>query len=241
MKKTDFAKEISSRYGLPYGDVLKMTVAEVNKIDEQRFEEKLAECMKDKDMWTKITTLVPDYQWLREQFGPAFDRALFAEEGTHLFSYQSSPIKGLNYNDPETKRLFFREASNSYGYARYNQYLNIGKWEYLSYLISDSLMEKYPVLIQYSPLADRGYRHDAKWREAIINFQIKKNETDSGKQFQCRLTSLLKKDIRTMIEEHLNYNSFYSVRSKEEKAYKDENGFLSSVQVKKFFDDVMAM
>lgn len=241
MKKNDVAREISSKYGLPYEDVLKMTVAEVNKIDEQKFEEKLAERMKDKDMWTKITTLVPDYQWLREMLGPSFDRVLFAEEESHLFAYNSSPIKNLNYDDPETKRLFFQDTSNSYGYGRYNQYLGIKAWEYLSHVVSDALVEKYPSLIQYSPSADRGYRTEAKWKTAIINFQIKKSGADSGKQFQCRLTSLLKKDIRMMIEEHLMGDSFYRVKSKEERLYKEENEFLSSALVKKFFDDVMAM
>lgn len=241
MKKNDVAKEISSKYGIPYEDVLKMTVAEVNKIDEQRFEEELAECMKDEDMWTKITTLVPDYKWLRDTLGTAFDRALFIVGDSGLFHYQSTPIKGLNYDDPETKRLFLKDVSNTYGYGSHCKYLDVRGWEYLSNVVSDALIEKYPTLIQYSPSSDRGYTTEAKWKTAIINFQIKKSGNDSGKRFQCRLTSLLKKDIRMMIEEHLMGSSFYRVKSKEEELYKEENKFLSSALVKKFFDDVMAM
>jgi len=228
---------ISKELGIDYDKVLEMTVAEVDAYERSKLNEEVEQKMKNEEMRRKIEFTLPYFNFLYENLGECLFRSFFQNDEKTYFCYEKNKIPGVDYDDPEIKKLLYDEKRETSSVYNRGPYLKMENSYVVTEIIEQAIMMRFPVLTKYNPNLLGMEGDEGPFRNIYLTIRNGKDE----KKFVCSMKSLLKADWEQMLEDYLDCINFHKIKTKDAPAYKETNDFLNSAGIAELISSVDAM
>jgi hypothetical protein len=242
----DFAKEIAEYLEITRDEVSRLSIEEINALSLEKSRKMVDERMQDEKYKKIFKCLLDDFDYLYSKLGDNLYRGCCQNNWTRTIELTSSTSHDYEHASEEEKEILFVVAdkkNNSY-YYRYGQNEKYKKYKLMNYGARDSI--KHAIELQYPYLKEyefetyfSGYDgRNTKMQISLPSGFINDQGEERTMNIYCSLEALLEQDVEKIVEDHLNYCSFETIKSKDEDDFKLQNRFFNLDSTREFLEKV---